>query len=96
MNTVVKQECLRYNKLLWAMTSSLKDFRKAIKGEVLQRQRKQQSGRRPSGGYQRPEMLAIPVAGLIVMTAELEAAGKSLFVNEVPEMPRSYTFDHAA
>ena len=25
--------------------------------------------------------------GLIVMTAELEAAGKSLFVNEVPEMP---------
>lgn len=25
-------------------------------------------------------------AGLIVMTAELEAAGKSLFVNEVPEM----------
>ncbi|CAJ1336216.1 unnamed protein product [Effrenium voratum] len=55
MNTVVKQECLRYNKLLWSMISSLKDFRKAIKG-------------------------------LIVMTAELEAAGKSLFVNEVPEM----------
>jgi len=55
MNTVVKQECLRYNKLLWSMASSLKDFRKAIKG-------------------------------LIVMTAELEAAGKSLFVNEVPEM----------
>ncbi|CAE7390546.1 DNAH1 [Symbiodinium sp. CCMP2592] len=55
MNTVVKQECLRYNKLIWSMTSSLKDFRKAIKG-------------------------------LIVMTAELEAAGKSLFVNEVPEM----------
>ena len=26
--------------------------------------------------------------GLIVMTAELEAAGKSLFVNEVPEMWR--------
>ena len=34
MNTVVKQECLRYNKLIWSMTSSLKDFRKAIKGEV--------------------------------------------------------------
>lgn len=32
MNTVVKQECLRYNKLLWSMASSLKDFRKAIKG----------------------------------------------------------------
>eukprot|EP00930_Biecheleria_cincta_P014239 TRINITY_DN1233_c0_g1_i1.p1 TRINITY_DN1233_c0_g1~~TRINITY_DN1233_c0_g1_i1.p1 ORF type:complete len:4262 (-),score=887.85 TRINITY_DN1233_c0_g1_i1:333-13118(-) len=55
MNTVVKQEHLRYNKLLWAMAASLKDFRKAIKG-------------------------------LIVMTGELEAAGKSLFVNEVPEM----------
>ena len=34
MNTVVKQECLRYNKLIWSMTSSLKDFRKAIKGQV--------------------------------------------------------------
>ena len=28
--------------------------------------------------------------GLIVMTAELEAAGKSLFVNEVPEMTLGY------
>jgi len=55
MNTVVKQECLRYNKLLWEMISSLKDFRKAIKG-------------------------------LIVMTADLEAMGKSLFINEVPSM----------
>merc|ERR1719222_841974 len=55
MNTVVKQECLRYNKLLWCMASSLKDFRKAIKG-------------------------------LIVMTFDLEDAGKSLFVNEVPEL----------
>merc|ERR1719277_2142804 len=55
MNTVVKQECLRYNKLLWCMASSLKDFRKAIKG-------------------------------LIVMTGELEALGKSMFVNEQPEM----------
>ena len=35
MNTVVKQECLRYNKLLWSMASSLKDFRKAIKGPAL-------------------------------------------------------------
>ncbi|CAE8619847.1 unnamed protein product [Polarella glacialis] len=54
MNTVVKQECLRYNKLLWEMESSLKAFRRAIKG-------------------------------LIVMTAELEETGKSMFVNEVPE-----------
>ena len=29
--------------------------------------------------------------GLIVMTAELEAAGKSLFVNEVPEMSETQT-----
>jgi len=55
MNTVVKQECLRYDKLLWEMDASLKDFRKAIKG-------------------------------LIVMTSDLEALGKSMFVNEVPEM----------
>jgi len=55
MNTVVKQECLRYNKLLIAMDDSLKAFRKAIKG-------------------------------LIVMTAELEEVGKSMFVNEVPEL----------
>lgn len=55
MNTVVKQECLRYNQLLWCMASTLKDFRKAIKG-------------------------------LIVMTGELEALGKSLFVNEQPEL----------
>jgi len=55
MNTVVKQECLRYNKLVWKMISTLKDFRKAIKG-------------------------------LIVMTGELEGLGKSLFVNEQPEM----------
>merc|ERR1719399_2046640 len=51
MNTVVKQECLRYNKLMWKMASSLKDFRTAIKG-------------------------------LIVMTADLEDAGKAFFVNE--------------
>lgn len=55
MNTVVKQECLRYNKLLSIMESSLKDFRKAIKG-------------------------------LIVMTADLEECGKSMFVNEVPDL----------
>lgn len=55
MNTVVKQECLRYNKLLWEMAATLKDFRKAIKG-------------------------------LIVMTTDLESLGKSMFVNEQPEL----------
>jgi len=35
MNTVVKQECLRYNKLLWEMASTLVDFRKAIKGLIV-------------------------------------------------------------
>eukprot|EP00929_Paragymnodinium_shiwhaense_P087552 TRINITY_DN476_c0_g8_i1.p1 TRINITY_DN476_c0_g8~~TRINITY_DN476_c0_g8_i1.p1 ORF type:complete len:2571 (-),score=771.76 TRINITY_DN476_c0_g8_i1:261-7973(-) len=35
MNTVVKQECLRYNKLLWEMDASLRDFRKAIKGLIV-------------------------------------------------------------
>eukprot|EP00971_Amphidinium_carterae_P069528 1375659-Amphidinium_carterae.1 len=35
MNTVLKQECLRYNKLLLIMESSLKDFRKATKGLVV-------------------------------------------------------------
>jgi dynein heavy chain len=35
MNTVVKQECLRYNKLLWEMDKSLKAFRKAIKGLIV-------------------------------------------------------------
>jgi dynein heavy chain len=55
MNTVVKQECLRYNKLLWEMDANLKDFRKAIKG-------------------------------LIVMTSDLEALGKSMLVNEQPEL----------
>jgi dynein heavy chain len=54
MNTVVKQECLRYNKLLWEMAANLKDFRKAIKG-------------------------------LIVMTADLEGLGNSMFVNEQPK-----------
>jgi len=55
MNTVVKQECLRYDKLLWEMAANLKDFRKAIKG-------------------------------LIVMTFDLESLGKSMFVNEQPEL----------
>jgi dynein heavy chain len=35
MNTVVKQECLRYNKLLWEMIKNLRDFRKAIKGLIV-------------------------------------------------------------
>lgn len=55
MNTVVKQECLRYDQLLWEMIENLKDFRKAIKG-------------------------------LIVMTADLEGLGNSMFVNEQPAL----------
>merc|ERR1740130_34015 len=35
MNTVVKQECLRYNQLLWEMIANLKEFRKALKGLVV-------------------------------------------------------------
>ena len=34
-NTVLQQECMRYNKLLKQMASSLKDVRKALKGEVV-------------------------------------------------------------
>ena len=55
MNTVVQQECIRYNKVINKMLSSLKDIRKALKGEV-------------------------------VMTAELEEMGVSLFNNQVPSM----------
>lgn len=55
MNTVVQQECIRYNKMLRVVLKSLKDVIKALKGEV-------------------------------VMTAELEAMGTSLFNNEVPQM----------
>merc|ERR1719181_1054806 len=53
MNTVVKQECLRYNKLLAEMVSSIRDLRKALKG-------------------------------LIVMTMDLELAGKAMLINDVP------------
>merc|ERR1719265_1876297 len=35
MNTVIKQECLRYNRLLQVMGTSLTDFRKAIKGLII-------------------------------------------------------------
>jgi len=34
-NTVLQQECLRYNKLLAQMASTLKDVRKALKGLVV-------------------------------------------------------------
>jgi dynein heavy chain len=34
-NTVLQQECMRYNKLLGQMTSTLKDVRKALKGLVV-------------------------------------------------------------
>eukprot|EP00656_Telonema_subtile_P030869 TRINITY_DN3383_c0_g3_i1.p1 TRINITY_DN3383_c0_g3~~TRINITY_DN3383_c0_g3_i1.p1 ORF type:complete len:918 (+),score=176.42 TRINITY_DN3383_c0_g3_i1:112-2865(+) len=53
MNTVLVQEAVRYNKLLKFMVISLKEFLRAVKGEV-------------------------------VMSAELEAMGSSLFVNDVP------------
>jgi len=55
MNTVFKQECEKFNRLLKIMTASLKDLRKAVKG-------------------------------LIVLTAEIEAVGVSLYNNEQPEM----------
>jgi len=55
MNTVLQQECLRYNKVIAKVGTSLRDVRKALKGEV-------------------------------VMTAELEQMGTSLFNNQVPEM----------
>ena len=35
MNTVLQQECIRYNKVLRMLLSSLKDVRKALKGEVV-------------------------------------------------------------
>jgi len=55
MNTVLQQECIRYNKVINKVSSSLRDVRKGLKGEV-------------------------------VMTAELELMGTSLFNNQVPEM----------
>jgi len=55
MNTVLQQECIRYNKVIGKVLSTLKDIRKALKGEV-------------------------------VMTAELEEMGVSLFNNQVPTM----------
>jgi len=55
MNTVLQQECIRYNKVLVKVLATLKDVRKALKGEV-------------------------------VMTAELEDMGVSLFNNQVPSM----------
>jgi len=55
MNTLLKQECLRYNRLLTEMSTTLEAFRKAIKGAI-------------------------------VMTAELEQLGKSMLVNEVPDL----------
>jgi len=34
MNTVVQQECIRYNKMLLVLLQSLGDILKALKGEV--------------------------------------------------------------
>eukprot|EP01064_Diplonema_japonicum_P003207 TRINITY_DN1209_c2_g1_i1.p1 TRINITY_DN1209_c2_g1~~TRINITY_DN1209_c2_g1_i1.p1 ORF type:complete len:4214 (+),score=1112.95 TRINITY_DN1209_c2_g1_i1:49-12642(+) len=53
MNTVLVQEAVRYNKLLKISARSLKDFTRALRGEV-------------------------------VMAADLEELGNSLFVNQVP------------
>jgi dynein heavy chain, axonemal len=55
MNTVLQQECIRYNKVINKVSASLRDVRKGLKGEV-------------------------------VMTAELDTMGTSLFNNQVPEM----------
>ena len=38
MNTVVQQECIRYNKVIVIIHQSLKDFRKALKGAVVMTQ----------------------------------------------------------
>ena len=38
MNTVVQQECIRYNKVIVKILATLKDFRKALKGEVVMTQ----------------------------------------------------------
>jgi len=35
MNTVLQQECVRFNKVIDKLHKSLKDFRKALKGEVV-------------------------------------------------------------
>merc|ERR1719359_2767092 len=35
LNTVIKQECLRYNNLIVIMVSTLKEFRRALKGLVV-------------------------------------------------------------
>jgi hypothetical protein len=53
MNTVLLQECIRYNKLIAEMQRSLPELQKALKG-------------------------------LVVMSAELEAMGDAIAVNQVP------------
>ncbi|CAN0221029.1 unnamed protein product [Ectocarpus sp. 6 AP-2014] len=54
MNTVLVQECIRYNKLIDVMEQSLPELQKALKG-------------------------------LVVMSGELEAVGKAIALNAVPE-----------
>eukprot|EP00752_Nemacystus_decipiens_P010663 g9495.t1 len=54
MNTVLVQECIRYNKLIDIMEQSLPELQKALKG-------------------------------LVVMSGELEAVGKAIALNTVPE-----------
>lgn len=54
MNTVLVQECIRYNKLIAEMQHSLPELQKALKG-------------------------------LVVMSSELEAVGRAMALNAVPE-----------
>merc|ERR1712196_188344 len=44
MNTVLKQECIRYNRLLAVMHSSIPMFRKALKGLVVMSQELEKMG----------------------------------------------------
>ena len=44
MNTVLQQECIRYNKVLNKVLGSLKDIRKALKGEVVMTQELEEMG----------------------------------------------------
>jgi len=44
MNTVLQQECIRYNKVIYKLLGTLKDIRKALKGEVVMTQELEEMG----------------------------------------------------
>ena len=44
MNTVLQQECIRYNKVIAKVLASLRDVRKALKGEVVMTSELEQMG----------------------------------------------------